>query len=259
MCCIKGRAYDRSNLTPELRKLVEDNVGLARKVAWQFAQAGKQDMYEDLFQEGCLALCKAVMTFKPELGWKLSTYAFPFIQHKVIRFLQKNECSVKFSRNVVENAARYNKLIGENPSLTEQEIIEKLGLTSKSYAALMSYKNVYSLDQPIDLDDGEGLSMLDRIPAQPISEDHDTVVDNIIYCMELVTSKLKEPRTIAVIEDYFYSIFFGDKMTQMQLAKKYDCSQAQVSRIIKKYGAQIYQVYKREIGEGDYFGNGIQV
>ena len=70
-------------MTNEQRKLVEDNMGLVGKVIKDkvhgIGQPGGYS-YDDLFQIGCIGLCKAAMTDK---GGCFSTYAYRLIWNEI--------------------------------------------------------------------------------------------------------------------------------------------------------------------------------
>lgn len=70
-------------MTNEQRKIVEDNMGLVGKVIQDkvhgIGQSGAYS-YDDLFQIGCIGLCKAAMTDK---GGCFSTYAYRLIWNEI--------------------------------------------------------------------------------------------------------------------------------------------------------------------------------
>jgi len=68
-------------------RLVLENLGLVYRIARQFA-ALAPDAYEDMVQEGCLALIHAVERFRPEYGLQFSTYAYPVISGVIKNFLR---------------------------------------------------------------------------------------------------------------------------------------------------------------------------
>lgn len=71
------------SLTKEQQKKVEDNIGLVHKVIHDKLHAPYQVgsyAYDDLFQIGCIGLCKAVKTDK---GGTFSTYAYRLIWHEL--------------------------------------------------------------------------------------------------------------------------------------------------------------------------------
>ena len=77
-------------MTSEQQKIVEKNMGLVGKVIKEkvrrLGQPGTPS-YEDLFQIGCVGLCKAVMTDK---GGCFSTYAYRLIWNEICDELIRN-------------------------------------------------------------------------------------------------------------------------------------------------------------------------
>ncbi len=68
-------------------RLVLENLGLVYRLARQYARLAP-DAYEDMVQEGCLALIRAVERFRPEYGLQFSTYAYPVISGMIKNFLR---------------------------------------------------------------------------------------------------------------------------------------------------------------------------
>lgn len=58
-------------------RIIEANMGLVGKVSRKYIRTSM--MYNDIFQEGCKGLIRAVEKFKPELGFAFSTYASQWI------------------------------------------------------------------------------------------------------------------------------------------------------------------------------------
>ena len=75
--------------------LVEENLGLVRKVARRFLDRGTE--YEDLVQIGTIGMIKAIRSFSPERGTVFSTYAVPLIIGEIRRHL-RDEGLIKVSR-----------------------------------------------------------------------------------------------------------------------------------------------------------------
>ena len=70
-------------MTAEQQKLVEDNMGLVGKVIKDKVHGIGQNgvySYDDLFQIGCIGLCKAAITDK---GGCFSTYAYRLIWNEI--------------------------------------------------------------------------------------------------------------------------------------------------------------------------------
>ena len=75
-----------SPLTKEQRIKVEENMGLVGKVIQDCVHTlgtGSMFDYDDLFQIGCLGLCKAAQTDKPGHTVAFSTYAYRLIWNQI--------------------------------------------------------------------------------------------------------------------------------------------------------------------------------
>ena len=75
--------------------LVEENLGLVRKVARRFLDRGTE--YEDLVQIGTIGMIKAIRSFSSDRGTVFSTYAVPLIIGEIRRHL-RDEGPIKVSR-----------------------------------------------------------------------------------------------------------------------------------------------------------------
>ena len=75
--------------------LVEENLGLVRKVVRRFLDRGTE--YEDLVQIGTIGMVKAIRSFSAERGTVFSTYAVPLIIGEIRRHL-RDEGPIKVSR-----------------------------------------------------------------------------------------------------------------------------------------------------------------
>ena len=69
------------------RRLVEDNLGLVAAQAHTFKNKGYNEL-DDLISIGSIGIIKAARSFKPELGFRFSTYATICIRREIIRELQ---------------------------------------------------------------------------------------------------------------------------------------------------------------------------
>ena len=81
-----------SPLTKEQRIKVEENMGLVGKVIQDCVHtlgAGSMFGYDDLFQIGCLGLCKAAQTDKPGHTVAFSTYAYRLIRNEIYTELER--------------------------------------------------------------------------------------------------------------------------------------------------------------------------
>ena len=93
-----------SKLTSDQQKLAADNIRLAYKFAKKNSPPGGMD--QDEWVSECLhRLCLAARTYKPELGWRFSTYA--------VRCLRTGWCSVQTHNTRGMRDYRLRRTIGE--------------------------------------------------------------------------------------------------------------------------------------------------
>lgn len=78
-------------LTDEQREKVEMNIGLVGKVIHNCVHSLDKSCsfdYDDLFQIGCIGLCKAVQTDRPGYKGAFSTYAYLLIRNEIYTQLE---------------------------------------------------------------------------------------------------------------------------------------------------------------------------
>lgn len=79
-------------LSPEQRRLVEANMGLARHIAWRFIRKGGRTPaadQADILGMAYVGLCEAAHRFDPSRGCRFSSYAFSFIWGAVAKYLKQ--------------------------------------------------------------------------------------------------------------------------------------------------------------------------
>lgn len=85
-------------LTEEQRRLVRENIGLVtvhlRRHVANLSTPRRDREWEDLFQEGCLGLIKAAVSYRRERGIPFAAFALPRIHNAVSRALQRKFSTV---------------------------------------------------------------------------------------------------------------------------------------------------------------------
>lgn len=89
-------------------KLIESNLRLVVSVAKKYNGVSNLT-FLDLIQEGNMGLCKAVDKFKPELGFKLSTYATWWIRQAIIRAIADIGSTIRIPVHQVEQIRMMDK------------------------------------------------------------------------------------------------------------------------------------------------------
>ncbi len=207
-------------------QLISQNIGLVHFVIKRFAGRG-QDM-EELFQVGCVGLCKAVEGFKEDLQLQFSTYAVPVILGEVKRFIRDNT-QVHISRSVKEQGIKvkyareqYEVRFHKEPTL--QELTAMTGLTAEDILlATEAMRPVESLDAFV----GEEESGARRVDLLKSSENAQEQVLNHMLCEEAF-------RRMSEKEQELVHLRYFENLTQANVARILDMTQVQVSRMEKK-------------------------
>lgn len=91
--------------------------------------------YDDLYQEGCLWLCKAAATFQPDKGVKFETYAFKVIVNGLRTYCrlmcskQKRQCTLPLYSEGDEDILSLDQFPMPEPHMEERIFeLETLGL-----------------------------------------------------------------------------------------------------------------------------------
>lgn len=116
-----------------------------------------KELRSDLLQEGHLGLFDAIDGFKPELGFKFSTYATWWIRQSVNSYLLDQEpmlhipSHIRTARNKLFNLAKERSTAFKDIS---KDMLEELGMTEKMFASVTAAIktkswNVQSIDEPM--------------------------------------------------------------------------------------------------------------
>lgn len=134
-------------------KIFNHNLGLVAKVATKcnMKQGGTK---EDLFQEGCLGLLRAIEKFDPETGLKFSTYAYHWIRAKMLRYVSNNSHVFKVNMSPEKKKVFWKlsktmtKLKAEGKDITPHTVAEELGVKPSDAKIMMEVSSayIYSLD-----------------------------------------------------------------------------------------------------------------
>lgn len=234
--------------------LVEKNLGLVHHIVKRFLGRGIEA--EDLFQIGSIGLIKAIDKFDLSYDVKFSTYAVPMIQGEIKRFL-RDDGMVKVSRTLKENGwkvhqsmERLSQKLGRDATM--EEISEDTGIGVEDIVmALEANVEVESLYKSVYQSDGNEICLVDQIVAggrgscgvgQSVSGDlgqadsygmgngQDPEKEQLLNHM-LLEQLLKE---LSENERELIRLRYFQDKTQMEVAKRLQISQVQVSRMEKR-------------------------
>lgn len=149
------------------KKLTECNLRLVVSIAKKHVGRGMEFM--DLISEGNLGLMKAVDKFRPDLGYRFSTYATWWIRQSITRAIADQGRTIRVPVHVSETAYKIVKAsrkleqeLGREPNAEELSratgmSVEKIQTTQRAVATPLS------IDVPVGED--EDTSIADLLPA----------------------------------------------------------------------------------------------
>lgn len=204
----------------------EENLGLVHSCAHRFRGRGIE--YDDLFQAGCVGLCKATAAFDVNRGVMFSTYAVPVILGE-IRRLFRDGGTVKVSRGIKELGLRalrcreqLGTTLGYEPTIAQ--VAQKMELPPEEVAqAIAATSPPLSLTQ----NDDDGGGQLD-LPCDSI----DDKLSDLLALQQLL-GELPERDRLLIYYRYYR------ELTQTEVALRLGMTQVQVSRREKKLLEQL--------------------
>lgn len=208
------------------QELIYGNLRLVLSIVQRFT--GRKENLDDLFQVGCIGLCKAVDNFNIELDVKFSTYAVPMIIGEIRRYLRDNN-SIRISRSVRDLAykalqAREELTKEKSEEPTVEEIAKRLGEKKETVVhALEAIIEPISLYEPVFTEGGDSIYVLDQISDSSSSDE--IWLENIV--LREAIGRLSEREKKIIYMRYYMN------RTQMEIAAEIGISQAQVSRLEK--------------------------
>lgn len=206
-------------------KLVNDNLALV----WSLVHRFKNSNYEkeELFQIGCVGLVKAINKFDLSFDVAFSTYAVPIILGEIKRHF-RDDGALKVSRTLKELNQKITKISEEYLMVNHQEIsvneLSEILNVSKEDVVLALDCKYYptSLNEVIYERDGSTITIQERI----VEKESFSLHDKISLYDEISKLSPKEQELIKM--RYFMDL------NQQQIAKHFNVSQVQVSRMEKK-------------------------
>lgn len=195
------------------QKLIMHNIRFVAHIAKRYQAYGVS--IEDLVQEGTIGLNRAAELFKPEKGYKFTTYAFWWIRQAITKYLNLSSKSIKMPPDIQIVLKRIKEvkqetltLYGRQPSI--EEIAKKLNKSqNRIYQSLNCTKEFISVDLI------EDYSNLDSDDDKQVSYYGDALTPELL-------SNLTEIQRYIIIKKFGLD---GEKpMTYKNISKVLNCS-----------------------------------
>lgn len=207
-------------------EIILGNLKLVLSLVNKFAR--QVDNLDDLFQIGTIGLIKAIDNFDLNQDVRFSTYAVPMILGEIKRYLRDNSF-LRVSRQIKDRAYKALKVkeafIANNQrEPTPLEIAKELDVSPYEIVeAFDAVNTISSLSEPLYNDFNESLELIDVIPSD----------NNNVEKMFNSLSLEEGLKHLSPMENKIIKRRYFDGKTQLEIAREFSISQAQVSRLEK--------------------------
>lgn len=200
--------------TEALHALAENHLPLVAAMVRRFPGSWREK--EELYQQGCVGLMKAIARYDPDLGTAFSTYAAAMILGEM-RMLTRLEAPLHVPRRDRELRSRIRRAqsaltssLGREPTI--QELAAMLRMEPSELVLSMEEITVTSMDAPSE----RGGQFADTIP------DQDDWMNRLLL-KDLIARLPRQDQQLLLLR-----LRFG--LSQTETARRLGLSQVQVSR-----------------------------
>lgn len=231
-------------VTPGLDRnlLVTDHMPLADATARRFGHRGID--VEDLVQVARLALVKAAMRFRPDVGASFATFARITVEGEIKRHFRDHRWAVRPPRRLQEgNAAvreaeeRLRQQLGREPKLCE--LLSVVGMTEVELAEVRAAAAGVDMTSLEALDSGGGKG---SVPALLVTPDHAETCLDVIRLQTAIARLTPRQRLLLTLR-------FEEDLSQSEIGAVLSVSQMQVSRLLAATLAQLHQMLVSSEGD----------
>ena len=218
-------------------QFVKQNTPLIYSLIKRFSH--RQASKEELFQVGCIGLMKALNHFSFKYDVTFSTYAVPIIIGEIKRYF-RDDGKMHISRSLKEG---YYKVMQEMERFvqehhrqpTYQELAINLNMDVHEVLLCMdAHQFIYSLEEPVYQSDGSHILLEDQVAAH-------VELDVISK-----TALMQEIHNLTQREQMLLYNRYTLGMKQDDIAKQFQVSQVQISRMEKKIIQKLRNKFKAE-------------
>ena len=173
---------DIENPTPEQKRIIrtgkrayekffKSNLRLVISVSKKYAHLCSFHTLDDLIQEGCFGLARAIQKFDPSRGYKFSTYAYWWVRQAITRSMTQTESHIRLPMACVDTHKKLRAwvpgfVIEHKRYPSNDEMAEHCGISKPALLGYLTHiKGVQSLDVKVTHNNAEGSALIDLIPA----------------------------------------------------------------------------------------------
>ena len=220
--------------------IVSRMLPIIRKIARTIARRS-YDPIEDLVQPGSIGLLKAIDSYSNNVNDNFKIYAGYLIIGEIKHYLRDKLNTIRVPRHIQELSIRINNFtktltLDELNELTDDDVAEALNVSSSVINDVMQAdrrKSIISLDDMYNSSD-DNLSYEEVITGSDYKETLD--LEDMKIILKDVIEKLP-PESKKLVKMYYY-----EDMSQKEIAQKFNYTQMQISRRMKKAFSLLYHM-----------------
>ena len=195
------RSEDTEVAQAAREKLINSNLRLVVAVAKNYNNSHMETL--DLIAEGNLGLINAVEKYNPDLGYRFSTCATPWIRQAITKAITDCGKTIRIPAHIYQMLNKYRTTIaeleGNGETATAERIAEKMGIDVEKVADLESWRyDTVSLETPLG-DDGDTLGDL-QMDTRSETPEHFTVRKEKEEVIQKLIATTLKPREQIVIK-----------------------------------------------------------
>jgi RNA polymerase nonessential primary-like sigma factor len=209
--------------------LMRSNLRLVVAIARKYINRGLE--FSDLIQDGSIGLNRAIELFDPSRGYKLSTYAYPWIRQGITRAINLTAREIRLPGHMIEQITKIKKTKGAlllaGQVVTVEAIATRLDQTPEQIRfAIESDPRVLSLDKKTGKD--HDLSLVDIIPSTTSTPDQVLDSNFIAEVIPQLLEKLDEREQKIIVLRYGLK---GKRQTLVEIGQQLDLSRERIRQI----------------------------
>ena len=231
---IKGYSDNSTNIN----QLIENNMGLVRKIAWHMHGRVKSAVeIEDLIQIGMYGLVTAAQNYVIKEGVSFASYAGIRIRGEIVDHLRRNS---NLCRTTIQMQQKYNttieklsKKLQRTPS--NSEIAEDMGIESfelDNWEQAFAANTHQSLDSVYD-EFSIWFASNDQSPEDELSETE--LRDNLVEAL----------KTLPEREAMLVQLYYVEELNVYEIAEVLDITTGRVSQIKKSAISRLREFIKK--------------
>jgi RNA polymerase primary sigma factor len=228
--------------------LIKLNIRFIMGIARTYQHQGMD--LDDLFQEGCIGLLRAIEKFDPKVGTKFLTYASWWIKQAILQSLSEHNRHIRLPANrvnIIEQVKKTKSHMSQSLQRepTEQEILREMDIDSAEVC------NQYSVSyhDPLQNRDGTRTTILDTLENGDIPAPDDALMRKAFKEeFELILSRLNE-REIKVLK-MLYGIDYERSHTLEEVGEALELTRERVRQIKMRALKTLRRFNRRKRMEG---------